>query len=279
MATYAIGDIQGCYNELQDLLDHINYDQGNDQLWFCGDLVNRGPASLDTLRFVKSLGPGVITALGNHDLHLLAVAWQVKNKKTRDTLDEILDTPDKEILLDWLRHQRLIYHDHTTGYTLIHAGLPPQWDLHQSIELAQEAESVLRGDSFNEFLDVIYGNHPDHWTDKLKGHDRIRFIINCFSRLRYCTKSGKYDLGFKGPPGTQKKSLYPWFSIKSRKTKSEKIIFGHWSTVRLGNITDFKQYNVYPLDTGCLWGGELTALRLEDEKWFSVTSKQAKVFK
>ena len=279
MAVYAIGDIQGCYQELLDLLDKINFDQTNDQLWFTGDLVNRGPHSLETLRFVKELGDKAIVTLGNHDLHLLAVALNTANKQPKDTLDAILEAPDRNELLDWLRHLPLLHHDKGTSFTLIHAGLLPQWDIQQAIELAHEAENALNANNFTVFFEHMYGDKPDRWSDVLRGWDRLRVIINTFTRMRYCDEKGNFALKEKGPPGTQAKPYEPWFTITSRKTKKEKIIFGHWSTIHFGNIKNFQEYNVYPLDTGCLWGGTLTALRLKDEKSFSVPSRQPKAFR
>ena len=276
MSTYVIGDIQGCYRELVDLLDAINFDATNDQLCFIGDLINRGPESLEVLRFVKHLNEKTVVTLGNHDLHLIAVAKNPEKKKPKDTLDEILAAPDLEELMNWLRRQSLIYTDQDKAFTMVHAGLVPPWDLQQTMEVAREAEAILKSDTFYDFLDVMYGNQPDQWSDDLGGHDRIRFIINCLTRLRYCSKSGKIDFEFKGPPGSEPKGIHPWFCIKNRNTKKEKILFGHWSTVSLGNIDDFRKYNVYPLDTGCVWGGTLTALRLDDERWFSVPSQQPK---
>jgi len=278
MSTYVIGDIQGCYRELLDLLDAIKFDSTNDQLWFTGDLVNRGPESLAVLRFVKQLDENTIVTLGNHDLHLLAVARNPENKKSRDTLDAILSAPDREELLDWLRRLPLAHTDRDTGFTLVHAGLVPQWDLQKTMEVAHEAEAILKGSDFHKFLDVMYGSRPRQWSDDLAGYDRIRFIVNCFTRLRYCSKSGKIDIEYKGAPGSEPEGIQPWFCINSRKTGKEKIIFGHWSTVSLGNITDFRKYNVYPLDSGCVWGGTLTALRLDDETWFSVPSRQPRIF-
>ncbi len=274
MSVYAIGDIQGCYQELLALLDKINFDEHNDHLWFVGDLVNRGPQSLEVLRFVKQLGDAAITVLGNHDLHLLAIATNPKHKRTKDTLDEILDAPDREDLLSWLQNLPLFHHDSELGFTLIHAGLPPQWDLDQASVLAQEVVLTLQEKELPGFLDHMYGNTPDRWSVDLKNWDRLRFIINCFTRLRYCNAEGNLALEEKGPPGSQPEPYQPWFAIPSRKTCNEKIIFGHWSTVQLGNIKDFSDYNVFPLDTGCLWGGALTALRLDDERWFSVPSLQ-----
>ena len=279
MAVYVIGDIQGCYQELLDLLGEVNFDQTNDQLWFTGDLVNRGPQSLETLRFVKELGDKAIVTLGNHDLHLLAMSLNVEIKNPKDTLDAILEAPDRNELLDWLRSQPLLYHDKESGFTLIHAGLSPQWDIQQAIELAHEAENALNANNFTIFFEHMYGDKPDRWSDVLRGWDRLRVIINVFTRMRYCDEDGNIALKEKGPPGTQSKPYQPWFTIPTRKTKKEKIIFGHWSTVHIGNIKNYQKHNVYPLDTGCIWGGTLTALRLEDEKSFSVPSRQPKAFR
>ena len=276
MAVYAIGDLQGCFDELNDILNIINFNSQNDQLWFVGDLVNRGPQSLEALRFVKQLGDNAITVLGNHDLHLLAVAKNTEHKRSKDTLDTILNAPDKNELMEWLCHRPLFHHDAELGYTLIHAGLHPRWNLDQASELAEEIVNTLNEKKLQEFLDHMYGNTPDKWSNKLTGWKRLRFIINCFTRLRFCDEKGYLALEENGPPGSQAKPYKPWFTIKSRKTKTSKIIFGHWSTIRLGNISDFTRFNVYPLDTGCVWGQELTALRLEDEKWFSVPSRQKK---
>ncbi len=276
MSTYAIGDLQGCYSELQDLLDKINFDETNDQLWFVGDIVNRGPESLACLRFVKSLGTNAKTALGNHDLHLLAIANKVRKPHRKDTFDEILNAEDSKELFDWIRQQPLLVTNTDLNFTMVHAGLPPQWTLEQAKQLAQETESLLQSKQFDDFIHNMYGDQPDTWSDTLKDDDRHRFIINAFTRIRYLDKNGKLDIKENGAPGTQPKSLTPWYAIPERKTKKDKIIFGHWSTVHLGNENNFKQYNVYPLDTGCLWGGELTAMRLQDEKLFSVPSQQEK---
>ncbi len=276
MSTYAIGDLQGCYAELKDLLDKINFDETNDQLWFVGDLVNRGPESLECLRFVKTLGSKAKTVLGNHDLHLLAVANKVRKPHRKDTFDEILNAKDSEELFEWIKQQPLLVNDPDLNFTMIHAGLPPQWNLQQAQELAQETESLIQSKQFDNFIQVMYGDQPDTWSEKLKDDDRHRFIINAFTRARYIDKDNKLDMKETCAPGKQNKALTPWYSILERKTKKDNIIFGHWSTVLLGNENNFKQYNVYPLDTGCLWGGELTAMRLEDEKLFSVPSRQPK---
>lgn len=274
MSTYAIGDLQGCYAELTDLLDKINFDETNDCLWFVGDLVNRGPESLECLRFVKSLGNAAKTVLGNHDLHLLAVANNVRPPHKKDTLDTILNADDAEELLGWIRQLPLLVNDTDLNVTMIHAGLPPQWTLEQAQALAQKTEMLLRSDQFYDFLQHMYGDKPDNWSESLDNYDRHRFIINCLTRMRYCYNKGQLELSAKNAPGEEDKKLIPWYALPERQTKKDKIIFGHWSTVCLGNETNFKQYNVYPLDTGCLWGGELTAMRLEDEKMFRVPSQQ-----
>ncbi|MBI4006125.1 MAG: symmetrical bis(5'-nucleosyl)-tetraphosphatase [Gammaproteobacteria bacterium] len=278
MSTYAIGDIQGCYAELLALLDKINFDTEKDHLWFTGDLANRGPHSLEVLRFIKQLGNQAITVLGNHDLHLLAVAFdQSRHKRPKDTLDSVLEAPDREDLLNWLRNLPLLHHDNDFGITLIHAGLPPQWDLKQASELAREVEHVLKGKDYSALIKHMYGDTPDKWSDDIAGWERLRFIINCFARLRFCDDQGRLALKENGPPGSQPEPYHPWFSLPSRKTKNEKIIFGHWSTVHIGNVSNFSEFNVYPLDTGCVWGYTLTALRLEDKKWFKVPSTQEKI--
>lgn len=259
MATYAIGDIQGCYQQLQQLLEKLAFDPSKDTLWFTGDLVNRGPASLDTLRFVKGLGENAITVLGNHDLHMLAVSEGYAPKHRHDTIDEILNAPDRMELLDWLRQQPLIHHDKESGFTLIHAGLHPKWDPDMAQQLAHEVESTLRGDNYKGFLANMYGNEPVQWDESLKGWDRLRFITNCFSRLRYCDLEGNLYLQAKGPPGTQPEPYIPWFNVPNRASKGLKIIFGHWSTLGLQHTS-----GVYAIDTGCLWGYQLTAMRLDN---------------
>ena len=260
MATYAIGDLQGCYDSLLRLLDNLKFDSANDTLWFAGDLVNRGPDSLSTLRFVKSLGDHAITVLGNHDLHLLAIA--AKHKNTNDKgLKDILSANDAGELLDWLRKQPLLHHDSQLNFTMVHAGIYPEWDLKTAQQSANELEVVLRSDDYLEFILNMYGNLPEKWDDKLQGWDRLRFICNSFTRMRYCEKDGTLNFKSHGAPGTHPENTLPWFDISNRKISEERIVFGHWST--LGKIT---KKNIYALDTGCVWGGQLTALRLEKEK-------------
>ena len=273
MSTYAIGDIQGCFKELVQLLDKINFDETNDRLWFVGDIVNRGPDSLEVLNFIMNLGESTIIVLGNHDLHLVAIAEGLAKQKKIDTLAPIITSPDKQQLLAWIRQQPLMHHDKELNFSMIHAGLPPQWEIHQALELASEVNQILSSDDYLSFLNAMYGNNPNAWDENLAGNDRLRYIVNCFTRMRYLNDKNELNFSEKGAPGSQGDHLFPWFTIKGRKSKNDKIIFGHWSTVLLGNIRDFTPYNVYPIDTGCLWDGELTAMRLEDEKLFSVPAE------
>lgn len=266
MAVYAIGDIQGCYRELQHLLDFLHFEPTQDRLWFAGDLVNRGPNSLETLRFVRGLGDAALTVLGNHDLHLLAAADDPARIKKRDTLHPILDAHDRDELLNWLRQQPLLHHDTQLGFTLVHAGLPPQWDLAQAQTCAQEVESVLRSDTHADYFAHMYGDEPNIWSDDLHGWARLRFITNCLTRLRYCDSDGRVALAFKGAPGSQPAGLQPWFTLPHRRSRELKILFGHWSTLGLRDDP-----GIYPLDSGCIWGGQLTALRLDtNPRWLRV---------
>ena len=263
MATYAVGDIQGCGTEFRQLLELIRFDPATDKLWLVGDLVNRGADSLGVLRRVKSLGDAAITVLGNHDLHLLAVAEGVAELHRSDTLNEILNAPDRDELLAWLRAQRLL---HVEGdWVLVHAGLLPQWSVKQAQERAHEVETALRGKHFREFLKRMYGNQPDHWDDDLTAYKRLRVITNAFTRMRICTMRGEMEFKFKGevrdiPPG-----YVPWFEVPGRASAEATMICGHWSALGL-KMTP----NVIALDTGCLWGGPLSAIRLEDRKLFQV---------
>jgi len=257
MATYAIGDIQGCYDELRTLLDRLEFDPAKDRLWLAGDLVNRGPDSLKVLRFAKGLGERAVCVLGNHDLHLLAVAAGNLRHYKDESLADVLQAPDRDELLDWLRRRPLMHSSKGKGYSMIHAGLPPQWDIKTAQRCAREVERVLRGPDFPRLMREMYGNKPDRWSKKLKGMDRLRFIINCFTRLRYCGADGTLALKEKGAPGSQAKGLLPWFEVPGRASAKERIVCGHWSTLGFVN-----RRNVWSLDTGCLWGGSLTAVRL-----------------
>ena len=258
MAIYAIGDIQGCYDELRALLDQLQFDPASDRIWLVGDLVNRGPQSLETLRFVHSLGERAVCVLGNHDLHLLALASGNQRFKDSDDLNQVLEAPDRDELIHWLRHRPLLHHDAGLDFCMIHAGLPPQWDLATATACAREVEQVLRGPEHGYFFERMYGNMPNHWSGELEGMERWRFITNCFTRLRFVSRKGKLKLKLKGSPGSQKKKYMPWFLHHHRRTRNQRIVFGHWSTLGYQSVA-----NVWGLDTGCLWGGKLTALRLD----------------
>ena len=258
MTLYAIGDVQGCFDALQALLEKIRFDPAHDTLWFTGDLVNRGPRSLETLRFVKGLGEHAVSVLGNHDLHLLAVAAGTVKRKKQDTLDDVLAAPDRDELLDWLRRRSLLHRDAALGWTLVHAGLLPQWDLADAQRLAREAEAVLQSDHADAFLAHMYGDLPDHWHEDLTGHERLRVVVNAFTRLRYCDLEGKMDLRFKGAPGSQPLGLVPWFQVPHRRAGTEHIVFGHWSM-----LGAYQDHGVLGLDGGCLLGRELCGARLE----------------
>ena len=272
MAIYAVGDIQGCHNELEHLLELIQLDKENDQLWLVGDLVNRGADSLSVLRLVKSMGDAAITVLGNHDLHLLAVAAGVAELHHSDTLDEILAAPDRDELLSWLRHQRMMHvHD---GYTLLHAGLVPEWSVPQAQALAHEVEQQLRGENYVTFLKKMYGNTPSQWDESLTGFDRLRVITNSLTRMRICTDQGKMEFKFKGEVKDVPKGFLPWFEIPDRASADTTVVFGHWSALGLIN-----KPNVIALDTGCLWGNALTAIRLEDREIFQIKCSKLKTKK
>jgi len=270
MSIYAIGDIQGCFDELLRLLEVISFDEHTDQLWFAGDLVNRGPKSLETLRFIKSLGDSAVTVLGNHDLHLLAASCAPKIARKKDSLLPILEAPDSDELIDWLRHRPLFHFNE--DFCLVHAGLPPQWDFKKTQKMALLAEQALRGPKYQAFLKQMYGNKPNIWSSNLKGVEKLRFIINCFTRMRYCDVNGRLDFVNSGPLGSQPKSLMPWFEVPKRKNADMRIIFGHWSALGY-----YEGPNCYAIDTGCLWGGQLTALKLgEQVQRFSIDCPEVK---
>lgn len=263
MAIYAIGDLQGCYEDLVNLLDKVNFDAQKDTLWFVGDLVNRGPDSLATLRFVKNLGASAKTVLGNHDLHLLATYHGLK-RNNDPSIQEILKAPDCDELINWLRAQPLLIQDEQNQFNMVHAGIYPLWTLAQAQQYAHELETVLASDSYLDFLNNMYGDLPNKWQTDLAGWDRLRFICNAFTRMRYCTIDNQLDFTCNSAPGTQKEGLVPWFNIKQRKASNNQIIFGHWST--LGYFKEQQSItlpdNIYPTDTGCVWGGKLSAFKL-----------------
>lgn len=259
MAVYAIGDIQGCYEPLRRLLDLLRFDPAADRLWLVGDLVNRGPHSVDVLRLARDLGERVTTVLGNHDLTLLAVAAGKVKPKRRDTFHSILDAPDRDELLDWLRHCPLLHHDPILGFTMIHAGLPPQWDLALAQSCAAEVETALRGPDCAAFLERMFGSEPRRWKSDLNGYDRLRFTVNALTRMRFCTTDGALSLAEKGPPGTQSKGLWPWFDAPNRRNSALNLVFGHWAALGY-----YRAPGIYALDSGCVWGNRLTAIRLDD---------------
>jgi bis(5'-nucleosyl)-tetraphosphatase (symmetrical) len=262
MPTYAIGDIQGCLDELHLLLDKINFDVRRDRLWFTGDLINRGPKSADTVRFVRSLGDAALTVLGNHDLFLFAIASGHGKFHRGDTMQEILEAPDREDLLAWLRSQPLAHHE--DGYLLVHAGVLPQWDAATAAALGREVSDAVRSDP--ELYAHMRGNQPDAWDDGLVGYERLRVLINAFTRMRFITplKDGAH-MEFATKTDTAPKGYLAWYEEPRRATRDTHVIYGHWASRGL-----VREKNVSGLDTGCVWGRELTALRLEDQKLFHV---------
>lgn len=258
MALYAIGDIQGCDTELGALLQKLDFSPDRDRLWFVGDLVNRGPESLRTLRRIRALGDCATVTLGNHDLHLTAVALGYARLRADDTLDEILAAPDRDALLEWLVSRPLLHEDRDLNLCLLHAGLAPQWDLDTARACAREVEQALRHDPRQVFAQM-YGDEPASWHESLEGADRLRFITNCFTRLRYVDADGRLALRAKGSPQKgQNKSLLPWFEAGNARWHGPRIVFGHWSTLGY-----FSTAEVIGLDSGCVWGGSLTGLRLD----------------
>lgn len=265
MATYAIGDIQGCLEPLKCLLKEIEFNPLKDKLWLAGDLINRGPDTLATLRFLYQLRDSITIVLGNHDLHFIAVYYGLRKRGKNDTLDELLRAPDCADMVYWLRQQKLVHHDPVLNFTMVHAGIPPQWDLAEALEHAREVENVLRTDKIENFLVGMYGNLPSRWDNSLAGVDRLRLITNYFTRMRFCNAEGELELQTKENADVAPIGFAPWFSFSERKMHDQKILFGHWAA--LEGRTNGK--NIYALDTGCVWGGSLTALRLEDERWFA----------
>ncbi len=258
MALFAIGDVQGCDEELGELLKAVKFSADRDQLWFVGDLVNRGPQSLQVLRRIRSLGAAATVTLGNHDLHLLALAHGHSRQRSDDTLADILAAPDRDALLGWLQGRPLLHEDKALNLVLLHAGLPPQWDIATARGCAREFERALQQDPQRLFA-RMYGDLPDRWEENLDGADRLRFIANCFTRLRFVDTDGRLALKAKGSPKkAQIKSLVPWFEAARARWHGPRIVFGHWSTLGF-----FSNADVTGIDTGCVWGGTLTAIRLD----------------
>lgn len=266
MSIYAIGDIQGCYTALQKLLQKIDFDPSKDKLWFTGDLVNRGSKSLEVLRFVKNLGEQQQTVLGNHDLHLLAVAETGLAMHAKDTLSDILKADDCEELLSWLRHQAVMVEDQALGFMMVHAGVAPQWDITLARQCARELEAIIQGNNYRQFLEEIRHRHPLLWRDDLQGWERYSFLFHAFMQIRFCDQLGQLNFDYKCNIGDQPAHLLPWFQHPQRKTQQQKIIFGHWAALQ--GVSNEK--NCFALDTGCVWGRQLTAMRLSDQQRFSV---------
>lgn len=261
MTIYAVGDLQGCLDPLKKLLDKVHFDPHSDQLWVVGDLVNRGSQSLETLRFLKALGPAAITILGNHDLHLLAVAHGYKDPHKKDTFQDILNAQDRESLLDWLRRRPLIHYDPGIRWLMVHAGIPPQWNLQTAISCAKEISEILRDDSsFSTVFQTMYGNEPRRWNPTLQGLPRIRYILNAFVRMRYLDDAGDLEFRCKNAYENAPNGLIPWFMFPNRETQNDRIVFGHWSTLSL-----MMQPRLLALDTGCVWGDRLTIAELNND--------------
>ena len=268
MTTYVIGDLQGCYDELTALLEKIQYDENQDHLWFVGDIVNRGPKSLACLRFVKKMCEKgrADMVLGNHDFHLLAAYSGLKKFVTKsDTLRDILDAHDVDELIDWLRHQPLLVTHSKHNAVMVHAGIPPNWSITEAQQYADEVHARLKQDDWQDYIvNHLFGSQPDIWSETLRGHDRLRYIVNAFVRMRYCSEAGQLEFKLKCAPEAleeQDSKFKPWFMLSNRKNRDYDIFFGHWST--LGAID---AYDVHATDTGCLWGGQLTAYAIETKE-------------
>ncbi|AWI53903.1 bis(5'-nucleosyl)-tetraphosphatase (symmetrical) [Aquabacterium olei] len=253
---YLVGDIQGCCRPFEQLLATLDFSPSRDHLYVLGDLVNRGPDSLGTLRKLRALEGSATCLLGNHDLHMLAVAHGVRKAHRSDTLDTVLDAPDREAWLAWVRQQRLAVHAH--GWLMVHAGVLPQWDLTQTLALAGEVEALLRSADLGDFLHQMYGNEPARWDDGLTGADRLRCVVNALTRLRFCAADGTMEFGTKDGAGDAPEGHMPWFDVPGRRTAGTPVAFGHWSTLGLVNRDD-----LLALDTGCVWGGQLTSARVD----------------
>ena len=258
MATYAIGDVQGCYQELRALTAQFKFDPAQDRLWFVGDLVNRGPQSLETLRWIRGLGDAAVAVLGNHDLYCIRLAMGAAGQRKRsDTLQALLEAPDGPLLVDWLRHRPLMHVE--KGFVLVHAGLLPAWTVPQAHSLAQEVTAILRGNNYGAFLEHLWGNTPKAWQEELTGWGRLRVIVNAMTRMRFCSVEGQLEFDAKGPPQKAPPGHVPWFALAGRKSRDHTVVFGHWSALGL-----YREPGLAALDTGCVWGGPLTAMRLED---------------
>ena len=269
MPTYVIGDVQGCYPELRALLRECGFDPRRDRLWFVGDLVNRGPRSLDVLRFVADLGDRAHVVLGNHDLHLMASARGARRPRGKDTFHDVLEAADGDALIDWLRGRPMIHHDPERAFVMVHAGIAPAWTVGDAIRYGEELSRALKAPNHRRLLSNMYGNEPDQWRDSLTGLNRLRFIANAFTRMRYCHADGRLDVTESRPPGDQDPSLTPWFMLRDGGADRVRIAFGHWATLQL-RATLPRTLHVRHVDAGCVWGGSLTALRIEDDREFRI---------
>jgi bis(5'-nucleosyl)-tetraphosphatase (symmetrical) len=263
MATIAIGDVQGCFDQLMRLLERADFDERRDVLWFVGDLVNRGPRSAQVVRFAKSLGPRQVTVLGNHDLALMVVAEGIAKPHRGDTFGELLSAPDRDELLAWLRRQKMMHAGN--GYAMVHAGLLPQWSIEQALTLAREVEGALQGPAHRDFLMHLYGNEPARWRDDLAGYDRLRVVVNAMTRMRLVTPGGTMDFSHKAGLADAPPGHLPWYDAPGRVSGSTPILFGHWAALGL-----LQRADVVCLDTGCVWGRALSALRLDDGRLFQL---------
>lgn len=264
MATYLVGDLHGCYDELQLLLEKVRFEPSCDRLYFVGDLVARGDNSLACLRFVKSLGERAQTVLGNHDLHLISTALGIKKVKPRDNLTALFAAPDFDELIDWLRQQPLLIHNETQHFVMVHAGISPDWDLATAKACATEVENVLRHGDYRYLLTQMYDSQPERWSPDLQGIERLRYIINAFTRMRFCYADHRLDFDCKAPVNQAPSELKPWFELDNPLYKKENIIFGHWASL----VDTPTPPNIYALDTGCAWGNRMTMLRWEDKQLF-----------
>jgi bis(5'-nucleosyl)-tetraphosphatase (symmetrical) len=258
MRLFAIGDIQGCAAAFDLLLRKIAFRPARDRLWLVGDLVNRGPDSLGVVRRVMRLGRSVTCVLGNHDLHLLATVAGRRQLSPADTFHDVLEAPDVDAIVEWLRRRPLLHYDHEAKRVLVHAGIPPAWTVAEARSEAHEVERQLRGRQWRSALKEMYGDGPSAWSPKLRGAERRRYTINALTRMRYCDRRGRIDLSYSGPPGTQPKGLVPWFDMPDRGAARVHIVFGHWAALGL-----LRRSDVTALDTGCVWGNHLTAVRLD----------------
>ena len=269
MATYAIGDVQGCFKSLTQLTKTIQFDPKQDRLWFVGDLVNRGPDSLNVLRYIRGLGPAAVTVLGNHDVFLLAVAAGLASLRPSDTLTHVLEAPDRDDLMSWLRQQPLVYRE--GSFLLVHAGLLPGWTVEQAEALAGEAQTAMRGDEFTATLRALHPSGPLQWRPDLTGPVRQATIIKVLTRLRACSREGLMESSFSGPPDRTPYGFQPWFDVPGRRNATATIVFGHWAAMGLKLTT-----NMLALDSGCVYGRQLTAVRLEDRKVFQVRCEETR---